>query len=114
MSPNSLTMERRRLVDSSDGLESSIDQRDELEEQSQEDGADMTPRAESVRSACPGIEPNGEGGMLPIEDKPRSPVGPPKSFGPRVLDPLFSEAQLKMAEDLDRLAPMEPKPLQLQ
>ena len=43
---------------------------------------------------------------LPIEDFPAEPVGSPKALGPRNLQPLFNEAQLKKAEELRLSAPL--------
>ena len=45
-------------------------------------------------------------GFLEIEDVPNRPEGPPETFGPKQLEPLFNEEQMRQAEELAAKAPM--------
>ena len=45
-------------------------------------------------------------GSLEIEDVPNRPEGPPETFGPKQLEPLFNEEQMRQAEELAAKAPM--------
>ena len=53
--------------------------------------------------------------MLPIEDLPAGPVGQPEVLGPRSLEPLFNQEDVRRMEELERQAPIlqsrrEPSP----
>ena len=85
----------------------------------------MVPEDEESQSACAGI-PEGEeneetevseevedlaapardneGKVLPLEDTPSLPNGPPQVLGPRIAEPLFTQEQLRQAEELDKMS----------
>lgn len=74
----------------------------------------LVPVGRSEQKSSNGNQRDGSGpgqesthsGQLELEDIPDRPVGRPEVLGPKQLEPLFNEEQVRQAEELEASAPM--------
>lgn len=74
----------------------------------------LVPVGRSEQKSSKGNQRDGSGpgkesthsGQLELEDIPDRPVGRPEVLGPKQLEPLFNEEQVRQAEELEASAPM--------
>eukprot|EP00434_Breviolum_minutum_P044337 symbB.v1.2.039588.t1/scaffold6451.1/size17988/3 len=107
-------MLHRRRQDFLEDPMSSMERGSRSGEASQAAELALVPVGRSEQKSSNGNQTDGSGpgkestqsGQLELEDIPDRPVGRPEVLGPKQLEPLFNEEQVRQAEELEASAPM--------